>query len=88
MATGTVITVKGIKRFFPTEIIPFLESAKKTYRIDAAGMEDGGMCLTSSFVSYCDLDLMSEAMRSSGQEYKGTARQYAAIYNSLFEIDC
>lgn len=87
MATGTTITVRGQKAFFPTEILPVLEQAKKLYRIDAAGMADGGMCLSSSFVSYCDLDLMQDLMRSSGQEYKGTAKQYAMIYNKLFEID-
>ena len=87
MATGTTITYNGNKAFFPTEILPFLEAAKKTWRIDADGMADGGMCLTSSFVSYCELDQMTEAMRSSGQEYKRTASEYASLYNRLFEID-
>lgn len=88
MATGTTITVKENRGFFPTEILPFLEEAKKTYRIDAKGMADGGECLTSSFLDYCDLGKMQLEMNNSGQQYKVDAITYAKRYNQLFEIDC
>lgn len=89
MAQGTTITTKSGKRgFFPTEILPFLQSAKSNYRADIAGMADGGMCLTSSFASYCELDKMQTAMVQSGQTYKFSAAHYASVYNQLFEIDC
>ena len=89
MATGTTITNKaGQKAFFPTEIIPLLKQASSNYRADSAGMSDGGMCLTSSFVSYCELEQMEKAMTATGQTYKNTASGYAANYNRLFEIDC
>ena len=88
MATGTTITYNGNKGWFPTEILPLLIDTKNIYRIDAAGMADGGEVLTSTFVSYCDVDRMQDLMDQSGQQYKGTAVQYAAAYNRLFEIDC
>lgn len=88
MATGTTVTYNGNKGWFPSEILPLLIEAKKIYRIDEAGMADGGMCLTSTFTSYCELDRMQDLMNASGQQYKGTAVQYAASYNRLFQIDC
>jgi len=90
MATGTVITRQstGAKLWLPTEILPFLKAAHKDYAADSNGMADGGMVLTSSFVSYCPLDLMQKAMDMSGQEYKNSAAAYAGAYNRLFEIDC
>ena len=88
MATGTTVTYNGSKGWFPTEILPLLIEAKKIYRIDAVGMAAGGMVLTSTFVSYCDTDHMQQLMDQSGQQYKGTAVQYARAYNRLFEIDC
>jgi hypothetical protein len=86
MATGTTITNNstGKKQWFPTEIIPFLQVAKKDYRADEAGMSEGGSCLTSSFTSYCQLDLMQQAMDQSGQVYKYSAAAYAGAYNALF----
>ena len=88
MSKGTTITRKdGTKGFFPSEIIPLLEQAKRTYRIDANGMCEGGMVLTSTFVSYCDIDKMRDLMRASGQEYNLDAAGYANRYNRLFEID-
>ena len=90
MATGTVITRKstGAKLWLPTEILPYLKSAHKDYTADASGMAEGGVCLTSTFVSYCPLDLMQQAMDQSGQTYKYSAAAYAGAYNRLFEIDC
>jgi hypothetical protein len=88
MATGTTVTFNGSKGWYPTEILPLLQQAKKTWRIDAEGMAEGGSCLTSSFTSYCDLQKMQDLMNESGQQYKGTAVQYAVSYNKLFEIDC
>lgn len=89
MATGTTITTKSGKRgFFPTEILPFLQAAKSNYIADSKGMADGGMCLSSSFISYCELDKMHEAMTKSGQVYKFSVAHYAAAYNQLFSIDC
>jgi hypothetical protein len=87
MATGTPLIYKNAKSWVPTEILPLLKEAKKAYRIDAASMADGGMCLTSSFISYCEIDKMQQLMDESGQTYKGTAENYAASYNRLFEID-
>ena len=87
MATGSTITYKNAKAWVPTEILPLLNEAKKAYRRDAAGMYDGGMFLTSSFISYCEIDKMQQLMDQSGQTYKGRAENYAASYNRLFEID-
>lgn len=89
MAKGVTITNNntGQKAFFPAEIVPELQKAAKLWRTDSAGMADGGMCLSSSFVSYCELGHMQALMDNTGQAYKHTAQQYAAIYNRLFEID-
>ena len=89
MATGVTLTNKrtGQKAFFPAEIVPELQRASKLWRTDAAGMADGGMTLTSSFVSYCELGHMQSLMDNTGQAYRHTAAQYASIYNRLFEID-
>ena len=90
MATGTTITRQstGNKLWLPTEIIPFLQQAKADYKADEAGMIEGGQCLTSTYTSYCDITSMQSLMDATEQQYKGTAAQYAAAYNSLFEIDC
>jgi hypothetical protein len=88
MAQGTTLTYNGSKGWFPTEIIPMLKTAREAYCIDARGMADGGSCLTSTFVSYCDIEEMQSAMDETKQDYKGTAADYARRYNNLFEIDC
>ena len=88
MATGITITNKhGQSAFFPSEILPLLKAASRDYRADATGMADGGICLTSTFVSYCNLKAMQMLMDTSGQIYKADAQTYAARYNRLFDID-
>lgn len=68
----------------------YLNDCRKIYNIDAHGMADGGMCLTSSFRSYVDFDKLrtfeGATVVPEGWEIDIAENRFRQ-FNNFFEVD-